>query len=93
MLYRKIAGKRVRRKKPGYKPPPSPSRRDVPWVTLTVRAEHYAMLRELAEFHRCTISAAAMALIQEEFINQVAQTDPVKAQQLREAYGPQFRSE
>jgi hypothetical protein len=94
MTYRKICGKWVkpasqRRRK--YKAPPSPSRRETPWVTLTIRAEHYAMLRELAEYHQCTISAAAMALIQEEFIRQVAETDPEKARKLEEEYGPQYK--
>jgi hypothetical protein len=49
------------------------------------------MLRELAEFHRCTIGSAAMALIQAEFIRQLAQTDPEKARLLEEEYGPQYK--
>jgi hypothetical protein len=82
---------RRNRKKKGLAEPPSPSRRNVPWVTLTIRAEHYAMLRELAEFHRCTIGSAAMALIQAEFIRQLAQSDPEKARLLEEEYGPQYK--
>jgi hypothetical protein len=69
----------------------SPSRRPNPWATLNIRAEHYTMLRELAEFHQCTMGAVAMALIQEEFIRQVATTDPEKARQLEEEYGPQYK--
>lgn len=49
------------------------------------------MLRELAEFHRCTIGSAAMALIQAEFIRQLAQSDPEKARLLEEEYGPQYK--
>jgi hypothetical protein len=49
------------------------------------------MLRELAEFHNCTIGAAAMALIQTEFVRQLAETDPEKARQLEEEYGPIFK--
>lgn len=88
--YRKICGKWVGSRK-RRKPKPSPSRRLTPWVTLTIRAEHYAMLRELAEFHNCTMGTAAMALIQTEFIRQLAETDPEKARQLEEEYGPLYK--
>lgn len=50
------------------------------------------MLRELAEFHQCTVGAAVMALVQDEFIRQLAVTDPEKARQLEEEYGPQYRN-
>lgn len=89
MGFKKIAGMWVkgrRHKRIKGKRPTSPSRREVPWVTLTIRSEHYAMLRELADFHQCSIGTAAMALIQAEFIRQVAQTDPEKARQLEEEY-------
>lgn len=49
------------------------------------------MLRELAEFHECTISAATMALIQTEFLRQLAQTDPEKARKLEEEYGTVYK--
>lgn len=49
------------------------------------------MLKELADFHDCTISAATMALIQEEFLKQLAVTDPEKARKLEEAYGPIYK--
>lgn len=91
MRYKKLCGRRIKPRKPRLKIDPSPSRRMTPWVTLTIRAEHYAMLRELAEFHNCTIGAAAMALIQTEFVRQLAETDPEKARQLEEEYGPQFK--
>jgi hypothetical protein len=91
MRYRKLCGRYKRPRKPVINPEPSPSRRKTPWATLTIRAEHYAMLRELAEFHNCTIGAAAMALIQTEFVRQLAETDPEKARQLEEEYGPIFK--
>jgi hypothetical protein len=87
----KVRYKRKKKGRNGLAPPPSPSRRETPWVSLTIRAEHYAMLRELAEFHQCTIGAAAMALIQAEFIRQLAESDPEKAKQLEEEYGPQVK--
>lgn len=87
--YRKIGGRWAKPKK--LNAPKSPSRRETPWVTITIRAEHYAMLRELAEFHECTISAATMALIQTEFLRQLAQTDPEKARKLEEEYGTVYK--
>jgi len=95
MGYRKVCGKWVNgryTKRLKARKWTTPSRREVPWVSLTIRAEHYAMLRELAEFHQCSMGAAAMALIQTEFIRQVAETDPEKARQLEEEYGPQYRN-
>lgn len=74
-----------RRKKAPYfarKKPKSPSRRKTPWVTLTVRAEHYAMLRELSDYNKCTISMAAMVLIEAEFMRVLNTVDPEKAKQI-----------
>lgn len=76
-------GKR-RKKRPLYmlKKPKSPSQRKTPWVTLTIRAEHYAMLRELSEYNKCTISMAAMVLIEAEFMRVLHTVDPEKAKQI-----------
>ena len=79
-------GKRRKRRRlrTKVKRPPSPSRRDTPWVTLTIRAEHYAMLRELSEYNECTISTAAMILIEAEFMRVLALSDPVKARKIED---------
>lgn len=76
-------GKR-RRKRPvkELKRPKSPSQRKTPWVTLTIRAEHYTMLRELAEYNKCTISLAAMVLIEAEFMRVLNTVDPEKVKQI-----------
>lgn len=49
--------------------PKSPSTRpsNVRWSTVTIRSEHYAMLRELCEYYRYTIGSVAMMLIEERF--------------------------
>jgi hypothetical protein len=60
-------GKRRKPSPPGAKVPKSPSRRPTPWTTLTIRSEHYAMLRELAEFYETTIGQVAMDLIERDF--------------------------
>jgi hypothetical protein len=62
----------------------SPSRRETPWATLTIRAEHYAMLRELSEFNDCTIGMAAMVLIETEFLRVLALSDPEKARKIED---------
>lgn len=76
-------GKR-RKKRPlsQLKRPKSPSERKTPWVTLTVRAEHYTMLRELSEYNKCTIGMAAMILIEAEFMRVLHTVDPEKAKQI-----------
>lgn len=60
-------GKRRKKTLPGVKAPTSPSRRKEPWVTVTLRAVTYAMLRELADFHKITIGNAASQCIEKEF--------------------------
>ena len=79
-------GKRRKRRRlrTKVKRPPSPSRRDTPWVTLTIRAEHYAMLRELSEYNECTICTAAMILIEAEFMRVLALSDPEKARKIED---------
>lgn len=49
--------------------PKSPSQRheSVRWSTVTIRSEHYAMLRELCEYYRYTIGNVTMMLIEERF--------------------------
>ncbi len=62
-----IYGKRRKPTPPGKKVPKSPARRHTPWTTLTIRSEHYAMLRELADFYETTIGQVAMDLIERDF--------------------------
>lgn len=90
--YRKIAGKWVKPVAGSYKKKEFSTRHHPNWVSVTIRAEHFVMLRELADFHKCTASAAAMALIQDEFIRQLAVSDPEKARQLEEEYGPLYKN-
>lgn len=74
-----------RKKRPvGYVPPPSPSRRSTPWVSVCIRAEYYAMLRELGEFYEATLSGLAATLITEQFLKVLEQSDPGQAAKLRE---------
>jgi hypothetical protein len=74
-----------RKKRPvGYVPPPSPSRRSTPWVSVCIRAEYYAMLRELGEFYEATLSGLAATLITEQFLKVLEQSDPEQAAKLRE---------
>jgi hypothetical protein len=47
--------------------PTSPSKRHKAWSTVTIRSEHYAMLRELCEYYRYTIGTVTMMLIENEF--------------------------
>lgn len=47
--------------------PTSPSKRHKAWSTVTIRSEHYAMLRELCEYYRFTIGEVTMQLIEKEF--------------------------
>lgn len=47
--------------------PTSPSKRHKAWSTVTIRSEHYAMLRELCEYYRYTIGEVTMQLIEQEF--------------------------
>ena len=42
--------KRKKKRPVGYVPPPSPAQRKTPWVSVCIRAEYYAMLRELGDF-------------------------------------------
>jgi len=62
-----IYGKRRKPTPAGKNVPKSPARRLTPWTTLTIRSEHYAMLRELADLYETTIGQAAMDLIEHEF--------------------------
>lgn len=71
--------------------PKPPSRRKTPWATIMIRMEHYVMLKELAEFYKCSIGRAAMGLIQIEYLRQLEQVDPDKAKKLEEEYGSPFR--
>jgi len=66
------------KKRYGYRRKPRPSLKNVPkspatrpegvrWSTVTIRSEHYAMLRELCEYYRYTIGSVTMMLIEERF--------------------------
>jgi hypothetical protein len=74
-----------RRNRPkNYVPPLSPARRRVPWVSVSIRAEHYAMLRELGEYYDARLSSLTATLITGQFLRVLAKTDPEQALKLRE---------
>jgi hypothetical protein len=79
-----VRRKRRKKRKKGYIAPPSPARRSTPWVSVCIRAEHYAMLRELGEYYEATLSSLAATLITQQFLRVLEQNHPVQAQQLRE---------
>ena len=61
--------RKMRKRKPkGYVAPPSPVHRATPWVSVSLRAEHYVMLRELGEFYEATLSALVASLVTEQFL-------------------------
>ena len=76
--------KRRKRRPKGYIAPPSPARRNTPWVSVCVRSEHYAMLRELGEFYEATLSSIVATLITDQFLAVLEQNNPAQAAQLRE---------
>ena len=76
--------KRRKRRPKGYIAPPSPARRNTPWVSVCVRAEHYAMLRELGEFYEATLSSIVATMITDQFLTVLEQNNPEQAAQLRE---------
>jgi len=76
--------KNRKKKKKSYVAPPSPSRRNTPWVCVCIRAEHYAMLRELGKFYEKPLSSLAATLITDQFLKVLETINPVQARQLRE---------
>ena len=80
-------GKRILyKRKPGqpdWVPPPSPSRRNIPWLNISVKAEYYAMLREIAQYYEAPLTKVTAALIANHFIKLLEITDPVQARQLK----------
>jgi len=76
--------KRKKKRPVGYVPPPSPAQRKTPWVSVCIRAEYYAMLRELGDFYEATLSGLASTLITEQFLKVLETTSPEQAAQLRE---------
>ena len=77
--------RRKRKPKPkGYVAPPSPVHRATPWVSVSLRAEHYVMLRELGEFYEATLSALVASLVTEQFLKILELNNPEQAKQLRE---------
>ena len=75
---------RRRKKKPvGYVAPPSPAYRKTPWVSVSVRAEHYTRLRELGELYEKPMTAVIATLIATQFVKVLETVDPEQAGQLR----------
>jgi hypothetical protein len=79
--------KKRKKKKPiGYTVPVSPALRKKPWVSVIIRAEHYAMLRELGEFHEAAVGKIIGTLAVQEYLRTLSQTDPLKAATLKMEY-------
>ena len=75
------------KKKPeGYVAPPSPKDRCTPWVSVTMRAEHYAMLRELGQYYRVPIGKMASSMILQRFLEILKESDPEMAAALEEEH-------
>jgi hypothetical protein len=73
-----------RKKKPAkYVPPLSPAYRKTPWVSVSVRAEHYTMLRELGEFYEKPMTSVIATLIATQFVKVLETVDADQAGQLR----------
>jgi hypothetical protein len=79
-----VRRKRRKPKPKGYVAPPSPVHRATPWVSVSLRAEHYVMLRELGEFYEATLSALVASLVTEQFLKILELNNPEQAKQLRE---------
>ena len=85
---KKARAKRRRGGIPGatYKRPASPRARTKPWLTVIIRAEHYAMLRELGKYYRVPIGKMASSLILDRFLTLLRESDPEAAKQLEEEH-------
>lgn len=78
--------KRGKKRSLGYKPPPSPKDRCTPWVSVAMRAEHYAMLREIGDFYKAPVSKIVATLIVHKYCRLLREDEPVTAQKILEAY-------
>ena len=73
------------KKKPeGYVAPPSPKDRCTPWVSVTMRAEHYAMLREIAEYFEAPVSKVTATMVVQQYCRLLREIEPVTAQKIIE---------
>ena len=58
------------------------------WASMSIRAEHYMMLKELNRYYKgdTPVTKIVGTLIVKEFLRVLESLDPDKAKQLREAY-------
>jgi len=65
-----------------------PHRRKKKWASMSIRAEHYMMLKELDRFYKgdTPVTKIVGTLIVKEFLRVLEELDPEKAKDLREAY-------
>ena len=84
----KKARAKRRRGIPGavYKRPVAPRARTKPWLTVIIRAEHYAMLRELGKYYKVPIGKMAASMILERFPIILKESDPASAAQLEKEH-------
>jgi hypothetical protein len=69
-----------------YKRPIAPRARTKPWLTVIIRAEHYAMLRELGQYYRVPIGKMASSMILQRFLEILKESDPEMAAALEEEH-------
>lgn len=79
-----------KRRPKGYVAPLSPSKRNSAWVTVVIRVEHHAMLRQLSDLYVASYGNTVMQLIQAEYLRTLALSDPETARQLEEEYNERF---
>jgi|LakMenEpi03Aug12_release.lakeMendotaPanAssembly.Ray.scaffolds.fasta_scaffold457809_2 hypothetical protein len=58
----------------------------VPMTAVGLRAEHYYMARELAEFYQAPLMRTLGAIVVREYCRVLYKSDPAKAAQIEEAY-------
>jgi hypothetical protein len=58
----------------------------VPVTAVGLRAEHYYMARELAEFYQAPLMRTVGAIIVHEYCRVLYKSDPIKAVEIEEAY-------
>lgn len=83
---RKTTASKSKRTRPKAKKELSPSRRNLAWAQVMIRAEHHVMLRELAQHYNMTHGAMTGALIEEEYFLLLREIHPEKAQVIEKRY-------
>lgn len=83
--YSRVPKSRLKREGGGYVPP-SPSQRDTPWVNISMRSEHYAMLREIAAVYDAPLSKIVGSMVVQQYCNMLRELEPATAQRIIDTY-------